>query len=56
MRAQYGNQHGFNWKVGEAVGMQLVTVPATDAIANAHAACGDTWWPTSWSSLRRSSS
>ena len=40
MRALYGDQHGFNWKVGEAVGMQLVTVPATDAIANAHAA----WW------------
>lgn len=40
MRARYGDQHGFNWKVGEAVGMQLVTVPATDAIAQARAA----WW------------
>jgi len=40
MRAIYGDQHGFNWKVGEAIGMQLVTVPATDAIAHAHAA----WW------------
>jgi len=40
MRAIYGDQHGFNWKVGKAIGMQLVTVPATDAIAHAHAA----WW------------
>ena len=40
MRVLYGDQHGFNWKVGEAVGMQLVTVPATDAITHARAA----WW------------
>ena len=40
MRARYGDQHGFNWKVGEAVGIQLVTVPATEAIAHARAA----WW------------
>ena len=40
MRAQYGDGHGFGWKVGEAVGMQLVTVPATAAIAQARAA----WW------------
>jgi two-component system cell cycle response regulator len=40
MRARYGDQHGFNWKLGVAVGIQLVTVPATDAIANARAA----WW------------
>ncbi|HEU5296615.1 MAG TPA: diguanylate cyclase [Burkholderiaceae bacterium] len=40
MRALYGDQHGFNWKLGAAVGIQLVTVPATDAIANARAA----WW------------
>jgi two-component system cell cycle response regulator len=40
MRARYGDQHGFNWKVGEVVGMQLVTVPATDAITQARAA----WW------------
>jgi len=40
MRARYGDQHGFNWKLGAAVGIQLVTVPAADAIANARAA----WW------------
>jgi diguanylate cyclase (GGDEF)-like protein len=40
MRASYGDQHGFNWKVGEAVGIQLVTVSATEAITHARAA----WW------------
>jgi diguanylate cyclase (GGDEF)-like protein len=40
MRARYGDQHGFNWKLGEAVGIQLVTVPATNALAHARAA----WW------------
>ena len=40
MRARYGDQHGFNWKLGDTVGIQLVTVPAADAIANARAA----WW------------
>src|SRR5688572_30919007 len=40
MRAHYGDQHGFNWKLGDAVGIQLVTVSATDALAHARAA----WW------------
>ena len=40
MRARYGDQHGFNWPLGDAVGIQLVTVPASDAIAAARAA----WW------------
>ena len=40
MRVRYGDQHGFNWKVGEVVGIQLVTVPATEAITHARAA----WW------------
>jgi diguanylate cyclase (GGDEF)-like protein len=40
MRARYGDQHGFNWKLGDVVGIQLVTVSATDALAHARAA----WW------------
>jgi protein-histidine pros-kinase len=40
MLARYGSKNGFHWKVGEAVGAQIVTVPASKAIAQARAA----WW------------
>lgn len=31
----YGTQNGFNWKLNEVVGAQIVVVPLTDAIAGA---------------------
>lgn len=40
MRQQYGDTNGFDWKVGEVVGMQIVTVSAAEALAQARAA----WW------------
>jgi two-component system cell cycle response regulator len=38
--ARYGDETGFHWKVGDAVGAQIVTVPAAQALAQARAA----WW------------
>jgi diguanylate cyclase (GGDEF)-like protein len=40
MREHYGDRNGFHWRVGDVVGMQMVTVPATAALAQAQAA----WW------------
>jgi protein-histidine pros-kinase len=36
----YGAAHGFNWKVGEAVAAQIVTVPTGTELAHAELA----WW------------
>jgi len=38
--ARYGDKTGFDWKVGDAVGAQIVTVPASQALSQARAA----WW------------
>jgi methyl-accepting chemotaxis protein len=35
MIAKYGDQHGFNWKMNEVVGAQMIFVPADRILTNA---------------------
>ena len=37
---RYGSEHGFGWKIGEAVGAQIVSVPT----AHAMKAAREAWW------------
>jgi HAMP domain-containing protein len=36
MIARYGTAGGFNWKLGEIIGAQIITVPATKVIQKAN--------------------
>ena len=55
----YGPANGFGWKLNEVVGAQVVSVPMALPAQNAQRAFYTfmgRWWPSSRSSLSRSTS